>query len=303
MRQEKRPLLGLSVLLGATFVYGFMGILSRISGFNLPFFYQNWVRSLLAALISAVLIIFGHQWRSIGRKDFPWILARGVAGIIAFMAFFTAVNYLPIGTTYFVFFIGSVLSGYLLGFTLFHEQFTRIKLFSLILASVGLIIMYQSDLRFSNGLYVAIAAISGCATAVWNTFSKKVSGEYAPALLSCIDNIIAFSITFVLSLAFREVWVLPTVSAVWGANILLSGSFVLTALLVVVGFYHLEASVGSIVMLMEIVFAVIFAFFIYNETVAPVMVFGGALILAAVILPELPSLRTQLLKNSFRKKI
>jgi len=62
--------------------------------------------------------------------------------------------------------------------------------------------------------------------------------------------------------------------------------FIITGQLIIYGFRHLEAQVGSIVMLMEIVFGLFLGFMLYDEVLSVTSLIGGALIIVAVVLPE-----------------
>lgn len=57
--------------------------------------------------------------------------------------------------------------------------------------------------------------------------------------------------------------------------------------LVIVGFRYVDASVGSLIGLMEVVFAVIFGAVIFHEVLNTSIYIGGILILVAAMLPDL----------------
>lgn len=55
----------------------------------------------------------------------------------------------------------------------------------------------------------------------------------------------------------------------------------------IVGFRFVDASIGSLIGLMEVVFAVIFAALVFHERLQWSVFAGGALILFAAMLPDL----------------
>ena len=57
--------------------------------------------------------------------------------------------------------------------------------------------------------------------------------------------------------------------------------------LVIVGFRYVDASIGSLIGLMEVVFAVIFGAIIFHEELSISVYVGGVLILFAAMLPDL----------------
>lgn len=280
---------GILSLVLATFLYGFFGILSRIVQLNIPLFYQNWTRALVASAIAYLFLAVSRQQKPLRKKDIVWIIARTLAGNIAFIAFFFAIIHLPIGTAYFIFYGASTIIGYLLGYLLFKERLTLVKVIALFLALAGLALVYSINVLLLAPFYLALALISGAMTAMWNIFSKKISHHYSAFQLTFLDNFYSLGIYLTLSLLTREAWSLPTISAAWVASVTLGVFFVATGLLVVYGFKHLDAQIGSLVMLVEIIFAIFFGFLFYQETVGVLTLLGGALIITAIVLPELPA--------------
>ena len=53
------------------------------------------------------------------------------------------------------------------------------------------------------------------------------------------------------------------------------------------GFKYLEASIGSIILLAEILFAVFFGLILFQEAITLSIIGGGICIIVAMILPEL----------------
>jgi drug/metabolite transporter (DMT)-like permease len=57
--------------------------------------------------------------------------------------------------------------------------------------------------------------------------------------------------------------------------------------LVIVGFRFVDASIGSLIGLMEVVFSVVFGAIIFHEVLSWSTYVGGVLIIAAAMLPDL----------------
>lgn len=271
----------------ATFIYGFFGVLSRIIGFSLPLYYQSAVRSLVASLILLVLLGFVKQWKRMTQGDFVWVAVRSFFGIVAIITFFIAVNFLPIGTVYFIFYAGSTIGGYTLGKALFSEHLTPVKIISFTLALLGLYLIYSLSIDPSKVLYAIISLVSGVSTAFWNTLSKKISHTYSALQLSFLDNVIGALLAFIISIIVREQWMIPTATLAWGVNMIFACFYVATGQLVVYGFRVLDAQIGSLIMLAEVLFGILLGFVFYHEVVAPLTLLGGFLILVAIILPEI----------------
>lgn len=278
---------GTGSLLSAAFIYSFFAILSRTIGFKLPLFYQSWSRTILVLAILWILILFFKKWVKVEKKDILWILLRSLGGFLSFFGIYIAFIFLPIGTTYFIFYAGSTVGGYLIGRVLFGEKVTKIKILSLFLSLFGLWLIYSLDFNAEKIWYIVAALVSGLGVAVWNTFSKKISHLYPALQLNFLDNLIFFLMAFFISLFIREQWVLPTLSSAWVANLFFAVMFLVTGQLMIYGFSRLEAHAGSLIMLTEILFGLIIGFIFYREVLSLLAITGGTLIILSMILPEI----------------
>lgn len=286
MKSLPAPIRGLSVLLTATFMYGFFGILSREVGYNIPLFYQNFIRAMIVLVLFSAYAVWKREWQPLSRSDLFWLTLRSVAGTAAFILFFMSVNVLPIGSVYFILYAGSLVGGYLLGMALFKERLTGTKILSFGIGLIGLAIIYQNGLAVTNILWTLVALFSGFMTSVWNVLAKKLPHSLSVAEITIVDNANAALISFALSLVLGEYWTVPDTSTPWLANIALGVLWTITPIFIVRGFRLLDASIASVIMLAEIVFAAIFAFLVYGEAITLATLIGGACIIAAVILPE-----------------
>jgi drug/metabolite transporter, DME family len=278
--------LGTTSLVLAALLYSSFGILTRMIGFELPLFYQAMMRDLFAVLVLGAWVALTHDWKKVTGKDWKWIFLRSFVGALAFFSSYYAFYYLPIGTAYFLFYSGSTIGGYLIGMFLFKELLTPTKLVSLALIFIGLALIYSLAIDVNKLLFVLVALFSGLTGAAWNTFSKKTSSNYSATQLNFLDFLFSLLFTSTLSLMFREEWVVPTLSKIWVANLLLISMFILTGQLLIYGFKHLEAQVGSLVLMLELVFGIYLGYLIFNEPIGVPTAIGGALIVLGIALPE-----------------
>lgn len=298
--QKKSKIVGASSLLATGFIYGWFGIFSKLIAYDLPLFFASLIRDVLGVAILGIILYFSRSknYQKIGSADLIWIVLRSVFGLISFFSSYIAFVYLEIGTAYFIYFGAFVLAGYLLGLILFKEKIDLLRGSALILALLGLYIIYHFNFTPNSGLYILLAALSGATGAIWNIFSKKVSDKYSALQLNFMDFVFFGSLVLILSILRGEVWVAPELSSVWLFNLIFGLSFVLTGQLIVIGFNNLDAQIGSLIMLTEIVFGIILGFVFFQETVTLLTLLGGLLIVTAVALPEL-----QLEKKPFWKKL
>jgi len=297
---KQNKTLGVSSLIGATFLYGWFGVLSKLIAYDLPIFYASATRDIFALLILTIPLYLTRRknFRKIEKADYKWITLRSFFGLLAFLGSYISFVYLEIGTAYFIFYGGSTVFGFLLGRLLFQEKITWSKGLALLLAVLGLYTIYQINISANNGLYILLAGLGGMATAIWNIFSKKVSDKYSALQLNFLDFLIVLVFTILFSILKKEAWVMPEFSIVWLYNLLFATIFIVNGQLMVIGFNNLDAQIGSLIMLTEILFGIILGFFLFKEVVTVLTLVGGMLIVTAVILPEL-----SLEKKSFWQKL
>jgi drug/metabolite transporter (DMT)-like permease len=285
--KNRQQFLGAGSIVFATIIYGFFSILARIVGLNLPIFFQNWTRSVVAiAIIICIIYFTKHTLKRMTVKDFIWVWARSLSGSIAFILYFYCINAMPIGTTYFLFYGASSVAGYLLGKILFNEHMTPTKWTALGIALIGLLLIYSINFNNMPFLYILMAFGSGTATAFWNLAPKKIQ-TYPEIQFVLLDNLLPFPLYLLLSLLTHETWTIPTLTPVWIASLFYGVLFVITGQLVIYGFNRLEAQIGTILMLGEIPMAILLGFIFYKETLTLTTFIGGALIICAMVIPEL----------------
>lgn len=287
---------GAGSLITAAFIFAFFGVITRIMGFNIPLFYQSWTRNLLCVFILAIPFALSKtRWKKTSLRDLKWIAARAFGGTIAFVGSYLSFFYLPLGTVLFIFYGGSTIGGYVLGYLFFKERLNKIKLISLLLALGGLLLIYLLNIKILAPLYMVFSFIAGLGVSIWNTFSKKISHRYSATQLNLLDFFFVFVFMLILSLIFREKWTMPTFSTPWLANAGFVVFFISTGQLMIWGFKHIEAQVGSLIMLSEILFGILIGYLFFKETITVFTLLGGMLIITAILLPEIaksqPTLR------------
>ena len=279
---------GLSSIVIASLMYSFFGVFAKIIGFKLDLFYAGFSRGVFALIIMSPYLFVKGNWLSVSRRDWVWIGVRAFFGaMVAFIANYYAFYNLAIGTAYFIFYAGSTIGGYFFGKVLFAETLGLKKIISLILCIIGMITIYASNAEIGAPFYMFLAFIGGSAPAVWNTFSKKVSGKYSAYQLNFLDMLFATLFFLMFSLSAQEAWILPEVNEIWVANALFSLMFVFTGQLIIWGFKYLEAQIASIVLLAEIIFGIIFGYLFFQETLTAFTIIGGLIVIIAIIFSEL----------------
>jgi drug/metabolite transporter (DMT)-like permease len=275
-------------LLTATFLYSFFGVLTRIMGFELPIFYASFTRDLAGAALLLIPLILARRWQAVAKTDWKWLVLRATGGVFGFLGSYFAFYHLPLGTAYFIFYGGSTIFGFVSGALLFGEKISRLEALSLAISLIGLVLLYSVGGVAADLLkYVVWAFAGGMGAAVWNTFSKKISGTYSATQLNGLDFAVFAVIMLALSLLSKETWLAPALDLTWLANLLFVLMFVVTGQLMIYGFKHLDAQKGSLIMLLEVVFGAVIGWLFYQEALGAGALVGGLLILLGASLPQL----------------
>ena len=80
---------------------------------------------------------------------------------------------------------------------------------------------------------------------------------------------------------------MPNFSQVWLLTGLFAVMFLIIGLLIVYGFSKVEAQIGSLILLFDIVVGILLGYLIFHEAITLPALLGGLFILAAMILPNL----------------
>ncbi|KKR06136.1 MAG: hypothetical protein UT34_C0001G0176 [candidate division WS6 bacterium GW2011_GWF2_39_15] len=275
---------GLELLL-ASAIYGLYGLFYRnISGFGE--FSQGFLRS--GIIMSVLLIIFlmnKKKWQIYQKKDLKWfalwIIPSSLQPVMTFIAF----NKLPVGLVYYLLYAAMIISSFLSGVVFFKEKLNLEKALSLICVLIGITFIYGSNLSFVTNIYVIFALFSGFVIGLWNTLTKKLSGNYSEEQMIFSDNTLTFVICLVVAIINAETF--PSIGNYMSYVWLVAFSLITltTGVLIVRGFNKVEAQVGSLIVPMEIVFGSIVGYLFLNETLSKEMYFGGLFILLAATLP------------------
>lgn len=285
--QQKREGLGIISLLIAASIYSFFGILTRAIGFTIPIFFAGTLRNILGCLILGFMVVLGKKWIPVSGRDLFIIAFRSFCGLIGFIGSYYSFYYLPIGTAYFIFYGVVAVAGFIAGSIFFKEKITVAKISALLLAVIGLAIMYIQRIQAGSIFYMIFAALAGVGTALWNSVSKFVSDKYSGVQLNFLDYVFSFAFFILISCITREQWVFSMPFSIWMANLLFVVMFISTGQLMIYGFKQLESQIASIIMLSEVVLGVILAYLFYRETLSFVTIVGGLIIFVGFIIPEL----------------
>ena len=289
---RKGKLKGALSLILAVMLYGMYGVYSRKIGLEFGVFSQSWIRNLIIVTILAPYFLLNKkEWVKIKKEDIGWMLMWTLSGTGVMVLLFIAFNHLPIGTSYFLLYSTMIISGYISGRVFYKEKINTIKVVSIILALIGLTLVYSLDIPPEKVVYLLLALLSGALTGLWNTLSKKVSGKYPNFQLVCIDAFTAFAVGVLGAFLVKEDIPPLEPDASWIWLFVFALSQIGAVRFTIYGFKNLEAQIGSIIMPTEVIFATLYGFLFFGEILPLTTIIGGTLIASAAVLPNIALLR------------
>ncbi len=273
---------GIIVLLISALSFSFAGVFIRFISQDVGTFYQLTVRTLLMTAGFVAIGLFSKSLTKTAKKDIPLIIFRGVLVVLDFAVFIYAVSHLALGLSLFIFYAGSLLSNYLYGYFILKEKLNKIKMISLVLAAIGLVVLYAGDFGTIQVLGAFAALVSGLSFGTSSCASKNLSDKYSIAQVNLYAYLIAFILSAVLLLMSGETIVITVPVSTWYALIGFSAIFVVAFYGTVYGYKYVQAQYASLILLSEIVFALIVGFLFYREIPTVAQYIGGALILVGL---------------------
>jgi drug/metabolite transporter (DMT)-like permease len=288
--------LGIISILLATFFYSFAGVFVRIISTKMGLFYQLSTHILIIALIFLIIALFSKTISKIRKRDLFLFLFRGVLLITDAFGFFVAVNHLSLGLVMFLFYGASVISNFVYGSIFLKEKINKVKIISLIFALLGLSFIYIKDICEVSIIPSIFAVISGMSFGLTMCTSKKLTNKYSIFQVNFLTYSIGFIFSILLLTITREPVNLLLPINIWLAVLGFCLFVVVGLSLTLYGFSQIEAQKGSLLLLFELVFVVIFGYFIYHEIPSFNSLIGGLLIIIALALPNLNYKKFNLLK-------
>lgn len=285
---HKNRLKGIGILFLTSALYGLYGIYSRLIALQFEVFTQNWIRNTFVLVACLLLIFFlKHKWKKVKRKDALWITAWILCDVLFVITLFIAFNNLTIGTTLFLLYSGITIAGYLAGSFLLKEKLTPLKLAAITSSVIGLLIIYGGQIHTTDILFLILGFMSGMIGGLWFVLPKLISEEYPRLQLIAMDAGGILVVNLFLAYFYNEAIPEFSVSLAWLGVLLYGTTQLIGDLLIIRGFRLVEAHVGSLILPLEAVFGVLFAYVFFHEVLPTTILLGGFFILMGAIIPNL----------------
>ena len=283
---------GVVLILLSALMFGSYGLWSRLIGDSFGIFYQGWTRALLITILLLPLLLYKKEIVPIKRKDWRWLFVFLIFTSLTQAPLFYAFNHMDIGTASLIFFAFMLLTMYAVGILFLGEKVTKIKAVTFLIAATGLFFTFSFSLVAFTILAAGAAVLNGVASGGEVSFSKKLSGSYSPLYLVWLSWGIIFVTNGVVSIGLGEVQHIPSFDIVWLYQIGYTIASIFGFWAIIAGLKYIEASVGRLIGLLEIVFSILFGILIFQEVLTAKVIVGAALILFAAALPHIADLRS-----------
>lgn len=270
----------------SAFFYASYGIWSKLMMGSFGEFNQAWIRGLLLLLILVPFGLWKKKFKKISKKDLKWFLVVAFSGGLNQAPYFYGFEHLQVGTATLLFYTMLTIGAYLIGKFFFGERITLIKYLSLILAMIGLALIYSFSLTANQIMPALLVIIAGFMGASIVVFSKKLSSSYSETqILTGVFGIMFLS-NLLISMGLKEN--LPSIDNFMPlfSQLGYTGALLLANLAVILGFKYLEPSIGALIGLLEVIFAIIFGLLFFGEILSLGTISGILLVLFAIALPD-----------------
>lgn len=278
-----QSLLGTLALFTAALLYGSQNIATRITGVG----FGPFLSTALRAFVVVIALFWFMKWKRIQPRDWKWFSLRAIGNVIATTCIFIAVNNMPIGAALFSFYAGLILSGGLFGILFYKEKMTAVKLVSLACTALGLALIYSNQSSLTFNLYFIIAVIGGIGGSLWSVFSRPITKSYSLVQLVVLDNLLAGVMALGISFLFKEPWTTVQMDQRLLAILYLGFTQVFTGQLVARGFKSVDAQIGSMILLNDSLFGLLFAYFIFHEAPHSLVLLGGVCVFLSSVIPAI----------------
>jgi len=241
-----------------------------LSGFQVSFF-----RFVIGLAFMAVFV--RARGKSVRPNKVGLVVWRGILNTAAVLTLYVSLRYTTVTKANMLNWASPVFI-FLMSPFINKERPSLLKYFYLLLAMVGLYFVVSPDFSSVNvGDVSAFAsAILGAAAVCVLRESRKYDDSYVilfylMAIGFVLNGLVAFPVFVFPSL---EVWIFILASAVSGF---------LAQIAITVGTKHFEAAPGSLIMESGILFSTALGVFLFDDPLTAGLVFGGALIVAALV--------------------
>lgn len=280
---------GILFLLLASLLYSIMSVLIRFLGQNgIPPASQVFLRYIFAFTCASIYFKATSKTKiKIDKKDLPILLCTTIIGY-ALTNLFVTYGFLTnqIGSTLFLLNSYAIIAP-LLGFFFLKDKVNVFNLISFALTFIALFLLFQPT-SFNTWKTGAIFAVLGAVTqAIYIVLRKKL--KYPANFIMFANTLTGVAVLGFISLALDTSFyfngaISHVPSVTWIVIILFGIDNFFAWFCVTKGFEYFNNVSATLVLLAEVIFGIIFAFFFFSEIPTIATFIGGVLIILASVL-------------------
>lgn len=284
---------GILVALASAVIYSGVSVLAKFAyRYNLSPVQLLKERYLLASIILVVVIgllnwhwLFPRSWHEAGvLLGFSAVFVTGPT-----LLYFTAVRLLPVSTAMFLFHCYPAFAGFF-AWIILRERVTRAYLTSVGVIAVGLLLLLGASFRSVSGVGVLTMMACTVAYALYAVLSQRVIRGVDPRTLGLYNQVAPAMVLCLLTIGQPVFY--PVVFSTRTSTLVFAGIGLSAAggmFLFVQGIAMIGAQRAVIIDSLEPVLSALYALFLLGEHMKPVALVGGLLIVAGVVVGNLPT--------------
>ncbi len=269
----------------AAILYATFGIFNRLLEPYFGPFSQGVFRFIILLPVVTILFFAKSKFKKIAKPHIKNFIFLGLFSFLSSVIFFLSSTTLTLGMALFLFYAAFTLVSYAYGYILFQEKPTLLRIISLLLACIGLFIIFNVSLGKVSILNLLIGFAAGASFALYTASTKTLSKIYPKEQITFLEYIQVFPLFLLLTIFIPQ----KTIVTPWSVGV--AGVFgllqIATSLLTVVGFRKLDAQRASLILLLDPILATILGIFLYGENMSAGFIVGAVFILVAMILSEI----------------
>lgn len=298
---------GLVFILTSALMFGSYGVWSKLIGDSFGIFFQGYTRALAISIILLPILIWKKQLVPIAKKDWKWMSVFLIFTSLTQAPIYYAFTHMDIGSASVLFFVTMLLTMYIVGYVFLGEKISKVKITSFLLAITGLYLSFSFSIKAFSLLAALMAILNGIASGGEVSFSKKLSNTYSALYITWLSWLIVFITNAPISILIGEIQHLPTLNLTWLYQLIYVFVGLFAFGFVIAGLKHIEASIGGLLGLLEIVFSIIFGILIFGESLEQKALMGAILVITAAALPHVSKIyqkkssRVIYLQKKFKK--
>ena len=282
LASSSRPLLGIALKIGATFVFMLMAAIGRHLGDHVPVGQLVFFRSAFAFVPIGIVMVLTGQGASALATNRPWSHARrAFTGVCAMFTYFGALKYLPLADVTAISFASPLivvaLAALILGEAVHLYRWSAVGL-----GFIGVLIMVSPHLGVGfgtqgAGIGVALAVTNAVLVAFTMIFIRLMTGSESALAITFYFQL---TCTIVSALTLPFSWVAPTATEL----MLLIGLGILGGigqLFMTNGYRFAQASTLANFDYVAMIWAILFGWLFFAELPATAVYAGAAIVIAS----------------------